>query len=61
MLGSYDGKTQQTTPDGQTILGSIVNDKSQNMASGVTLDYYNNQTGQNLYIPFFVPNNDVNA
>ena len=60
-LGSYDGSVAQTDPDGQSLLGSIPNDKSQSMVSSVTIDYYNNPNGTDKYVPFFIPSNNANA
>ena len=60
MLGSYDGSVAQNNPDGTTILGSIVNDKSVPFVGDVTLDYYNNPVGVGKFIPFFVNSSNVN-
>jgi len=60
MLGNYDGSVAQTNPDGTTILGSIVNDKSVPFVGNVALDYYNNPVGVGKYIPFFMSTDNVN-
>jgi hypothetical protein len=55
-LGTYDGSTSQTTPNGSTILGSIANDKStRNFVKNITLNYYNDSVLEDKFVPFFVP------
>lgn len=54
LLGAYDGLAEQSQPDGATLLGSIVNDNSQNITGNVQLDYYNNGTASQRFLPFFI-------
>jgi hypothetical protein len=62
LLGSYDGTSPQTNSDGSTIFGSILNDKSkQNFVGNVSLNYYNDSTLTDHYVPFFIPSKGLTA
>ena len=55
LLGSYDGKVKQTVSDGRTIFGSITNEKSnQSLVNHIALNYYNDSTLTDRYVPFFI-------
>ena len=61
LLGQYDGLSQQTDPSGQTLLGSIPNDKSQTLIPNVQVDFYTKpEERDSRYMPFFVRVDNVN-
>ena len=51
----------QVNPSGQTVLGSVANDKSQFFVPDVQIDYYKDSTPKfNRYVPFFVHSDSLN-
>lgn len=61
LLGQYDGLAPQTSPSGQTLLGSVPNDPSQNPIFNVQIDYYSDKQQTTRYVPFFIPTNNINS